>query len=512
MLTGSRTERLASDAKVSLRQRQATGMLVLPYKKRPSQVSRTSNGHTKKIHITRLPPEVLRKILMYLDASSLYSAGYVNKLFYQLANNNGMWCRIYSIYGEDKKCKAKPKIMDEVVKTQISMEFKNRPEGYWRMIYFRTIADYNHSKWRKEMTAINPYTGLPRHTERVLRSQRVSWEITLVDRSGGERTFEQSHAYFSDSSVTVFWSKTSWPSFHQLSSVLLHGVKRVPLSCSRSIRPRWRSLLAHLDIDSISKCCQVVGGDKSLSESSQEIGGDNGIHRRKQMIGGDRLVNLLMLSPGITVGIWRGESSIAFVMATFHYHMLVEKSLLGSSMCPYTIPEYKAPFDDVDPSYGLHGYTLHITLHNTVTEIMSSQFSQLFCRKGQIHGGFIQLNAISRSNPSQHTPLAGAVRLPWRSDALESFMEGYCVMSVTLLDDSQKPFWCFSTPVSMVPTNEEPLSYDYQGQHFLIKYQDAEGKLQMDVMWREELTQFFLINLVFYISTANINQHFGRTY
>lgn len=51
------------------------------------------------------------------------------------------------------------------------------------------------------------------------------------------------------------------------------------------------------------------------------------------------------------------------------------------------------------------------------------------------------------------------------------------MMSLTLLEESQIPFWCVSTPVSMVLANEEPFSYDYQGQHFLIKYQDAEGKV-----------------------------------
>ena len=151
----------------------------------------------------------------------------------------------------------------------------------------------------------------------------------------------------------------------------------------------------------------------------------------------------------------QGTASIAFVIACFHFHRLVERSLLGSSMwsalvyvqfvpvwvvsglwlgwagvismfiyiqaktwlfnrlfdryywskiwniaqyfqpvcllmqrtgtapsSPYSGPVIKAPFDDIDPEYGLHGYTLHITLHNTVAEIMSGHFSQLFCRKG----------------------------------------------------------------------------------------------------------------------------------
>ncbi|XP_031652331.1 F-box only protein 15 isoform X2 [Oncorhynchus kisutch] len=369
-------------------------------------------------HIEQLPPEILMKILWNLDASSLYCIGYVNKLLYKLAKNNAMWRKIYSAkYGESKKLKAKH--MDEVVEKLSVMKVQERPGGYWRRLYFRTVAGYNHTKWLKELRTINRFTGLPSHTERVLR-------------------------------------------------------------------PGWRSLMAQLDIDTISKSSQVIGGD--------------------------RLVKLVLLSPGIVIGIWRGQSSIAFVMATFHYHRLLERSLLGSSVCPYTIPENRPLFDDVDPNYGLHGYTLHITLHNTVTEIMSGHFPQLFCRKGQINEGFIQLNAIIRSNQSRQTPLSARVSLPWRSDALEGTVKNCCMMSLTLLDESQIPFWCVSTPVSMVLANEEPFSYDYQGQHFLIKYKDAEGKVQMDVVLLEEQRQFFLINLVVYISTVKVNQHFGRAY
>ncbi|XP_010883980.2 F-box only protein 15 isoform X2 [Esox lucius] len=524
MATGSRRQssRLATNAKqVPLPQKNAT-TLSQPTDKLTSQVSKKSArhaerakpaGYTRKTHITRVPSEILLKILGYLDASSLYSMGYVNKLFYQLANNNGMWRQIYSAkYGEGKKWKDKPETTDELVEKLRAMDFKDRPEGYWRGLYFRTIAGHNQTKWKKMLRAINPYTGLPSHTERVLRQQCVSWEITVVDQSGCEWTFEQSHAYFSDSSVTIFWSRGSWPSFGQLSTLLLHGVKNVPLRCSKTIKPGWRSLMAQLEIDSIFKSCQVIDGDKKTSKSSQDIGGDNSIPISSQLIGQDGLVNLLLLSHGITIGIWRRQASIAFVMATFNYHMLVEKSLLGSSACPYSIPEHAAPFDDVDPIYGLHGYRLHITLHNTVTEIMSGHFSQLISQKSQIREGFIQLSVISRSSQSQHAPLSGMVSLPWRSDVLEGSMENCCVMSLTLLDESQEPFWCVSTPVSMVVANEETVSYDYQGQHFLITYQDVEGKVQMDVVWLEEPGQFFLINLVVYISTAKLRQHFGRTY
>ena len=180
------------------------------------------------------------------------------------------------------------------------------------------------------------------------REQRVAWEITVRDRSVCEGTFEQSHTYYSDSSVTLCWTNGSWPAFHQLSTIQLHGVKRVPLKCPSAIkwvcflslltifflfppspttrasshpisnhiwevlvlwvkralvfqlpsplpplspppfRPGWRSLMAQLDIDTISKSSQVIGGD--------------------------RLVKLVLLSPGIVIGIWRVGQHSQYVL------------------------------------------------------------------------------------------------------------------------------------------------------------------------------------------------------
>ena len=79
----------------------------------------------------------------------------------------------------------------------------------------------------------------------------------------------------------------------------------------------------------------------------------------KQIIGSDKLVNLVFLPHGLLIGTWRvmalsekfhsviilinreshlnsfclsvqGNSTIAFVIANFHFHRLVERSLLSS--------------------------------------------------------------------------------------------------------------------------------------------------------------------------------------
>lgn len=58
------------------------------------------------------------------------------------------------------------------------------------------------------------------------RNLNVSWELTVCDCWGWESTREQSRAYFFESSVIVRWSGGSFPKYHQISNIQLHGVRK----------------------------------------------------------------------------------------------------------------------------------------------------------------------------------------------------------------------------------------------------------------------------------------------
>ncbi|XP_067434615.1 F-box only protein 15 [Thunnus thynnus] len=434
-------------------------------------------------YMERMPSEILIKILSYLDASALFSISHVNKLFYQLANDNALWKRIYIEFNKNKKWKHER--MDKVLLTMATLEGRDQAVGFWKLLHFKTVASCDMNKWKRYLGLISRHTGLPSQTERVLKNLHVTWELTVSDKSGREATFELSRSQFFETSVTLCWSGGCLPDYQQISTLQLHGVRRIALNCPGLKKPGWRSLMAKLDMETLTKSAQVFGQD--------------------------RLVELKLLQPGFIIGIWKDQPCLAFLMFTLHFHRLVEKSIQGSSVCPYVEPMDNPPFDDIDPEYGLHGYQLHIVLHDTAWEIMSGSFSQLFCRRTQICDGLIQLTAISRTNLSQHTPLLGSITLPWRCEALQGTVENCCIMSLTLLDESKKPFWCVSSPVSMKPV-KMLTSYDYDGEHFLIHYQDSEGQVKMDFVWMKEQMQFFLISLVVYVTTCKVNKHFSRDY
>ncbi|XP_008296165.1 F-box only protein 15-like [Stegastes partitus] len=432
--------------------------------------------------VERLPPEILIKILSYLDASSLFCVSHVSRLFHRLANDDVVWQKMYmSEFGSQTW---RPKSVDEASMNLV----EENQSGCWKKMYFRTIAGQEMNKWRKELRDISPYTGLPRQTEWVLRNLNVSWELTVCNSWGREVVLEQSRAYFFESSVVIRWSGGgSFPLYRNIRSIQLHGVRKENLKenpkSPKARRPGWRSLILKLDMKT----------------------------NPYQFFGKDKLINLMYLPPGFIVGIWRGHNSVAFIMASLHFHKLVERSLLGSPVSPYADRMDPPPADDSDPDFGLHGYSLHFVLHNTGAEIMSGHFRQLSCSQVQVKRGLVKLDVINRSDLSEHRSLSGSFKLPWKSDALEGSVENCCVMTLTLLDEFQKPFWCVSSPIHIRMVKKSPSS-DYSGDHFLMEYHDSDGQVKMVLVWLKEQNQFFLIGLTLFVAIFKVNQHFSRNY
>uniref|UniRef100_A0A3B3VFW2 F-box only protein 15-like n=1 Tax=Poecilia latipinna TaxID=48699 RepID=A0A3B3VFW2_9TELE len=243
-----------------------------------------------------------------------------------------------------------------------------------------------------------------------------------------------------------------------------------------SVRHSKRSLVANLDMQPLTKCAQVIGRDQ--------------------------FVLLKLLQPGIIIGLWRVIPSQAAVFFLHYYPLIIVAKAVS-----YAEPIVQPPFDDIDPEYGLHGYKLHIVLHNTVCKLMSESFSQLF---SHISDGWIQLTAISRADSSQHIQLSGKPVLPWRCEALQGTVENCCIMSLTLLDEFGNQFSRVTTPISMEP-EEAAVSYDYDGEHYLIQHEDSNIQAKMQLV-KMTAKKYFVVSLVVYVSVLFANKHFSRDY
>ncbi|XP_072309970.1 F-box only protein 15-like [Eucyclogobius newberryi] len=418
--------------------------------------------------LERLPSEILMKIMSYLDATSLFVLSYVNKLFCHLANDDLLWHRIY---------------MTEFGVTRSWWVDYRRPAptpgfsstGPWKQKYFKALAEQEFNNWRHELRDINPFTGLPRQTERVLRSLNVNWHLRVHNCSGREVTLGPSKVYFFETSVIIQWSSMHLP-FSQISVLEIHGLRK---GMHPVKEPQWHSLMWRQDK----------------------------IHPR--VIGKDRQIKLLFLSPGFIVGIWRGLNIIAFIMVCLHFHKLVERSLFGSPVSPYFEPKVRRPQDRSDPQFGLHCCSLHFVLHNTEAEMMSEYFPDVACHL--VAEGFMALSVICKSNLSRHRSLSGNMRLPWKTDELEGSIEKCCFMTLTLLDEFQKPFWCISSPINLTMA-EGPLSLDYIGDHFSMDFHHPEGQVKMALVWLHKEKQFFLIELTVLVAMRKVNKYFCTNY
>ncbi|XP_072547267.1 F-box only protein 15 [Salminus brasiliensis] len=419
-------------------------------------------------YIDRLPPEIVLKILSYLDADSLFCISFVNRQLHKLANDNAIWYELYVNEIANKKWRPRLAILSDDTSS-----VQDVPPGFWKRLIFRELGCPKDTIWRKELGHINPYTGMPAQVKQILGGQRVNWEITLSLRGGQELVFKQDHTFFSDSSVTVCWNSGLWPRVRQVSTLQLHGVIR-PFKGAATNKPQWRSLISKTVV------------------SRQE---------KWKFLATDKLVKLLHFDEGITVGVWRGTWIIAFVMANLHFHKLVERSLLGSPSCPYRPSEVSPLYHGVsDPDCGLRGYTVFIVLHNSVRRIMRRRYFPVLGLTDNIGKGFVHFRP-----KYEHTPVLGRISFPWTAEGLQGEIKNCCMMTLTMLDEDQRPFWCVSSTVILLLSNSNH-------EQFVLPYSDVEGRVRMNFVWMPDMQQYFLIGLQIRVSVEKLNKHFGKEF
>ncbi|XP_049423421.1 F-box only protein 15-like isoform X1 [Epinephelus fuscoguttatus] len=424
--------------------------------------------------IERLPHEILVKIFSYLDATSLSYISHVNKLFSELSKDDVIWRGIYMSEFGCRMWNLKP-----AAPRVDPAEVEGCSMGHWKEKYFRTVNATEINMWRREMINVRPFTGLPWRTDGFLRELRVSWELTVCDWRGQEVTMKQSKALFFQSSVIVRWSEGRFPKYHHIRDMKLYGVRKETLKT----RPGWRSLILKLDMRT----------------------------RPPRFIDRDKAVKVMHHQPGFIVGVWRVDGGVAFIMVSLHLHRLVERSLLGSPVCPFSEPDDPPHVDNSDPEFGLHGYSLHVLLHKPGAEIMSENFGNLSFNAGRLQRGLLEMRVINTTDLFHHRPLSGNITLPWVSGTVEGSVEKCCIMTLTLLDEFQKPFWCLSSPIVITPA-ERRLSFDYDGEHFVMVLYRTDGRVELKLVWLKEKRQFFLIGFNLFIPVHRVNKRFSSAF
>ncbi|NXS06974.1 FBX15 protein, partial [Neodrepanis coruscans] len=229
-----------------------------------------------------MPTEILLKIFSYLDAVSLLSVGCVNEHFYDLANDNGIWLKIYSRCFQPKRTIWQMKSeQTEAVPLGCAALHDKKP-GYWKKEYILKQTAAVKTRVMRLVKPLDPYTGLPFKNKEAMKVSGLSWIIVLTDKNGKEHVIEKANLSFKDTSVTILWYSIDWPCLDVVSTLKLFGVTPLLLDQSRSPnknRPRRRSLIAEYHLANLTERSVAVGADK--------------------------LVQLFILNPGLLVGVWK---------------------------------------------------------------------------------------------------------------------------------------------------------------------------------------------------------------
>uniref|UniRef100_A0A6J0UH85 F-box only protein 15 isoform X1 n=1 Tax=Pogona vitticeps TaxID=103695 RepID=A0A6J0UH85_9SAUR len=489
--SGKNADAMSSSVPGSASAKQST-TLALPLSKVKGMQIRSRHWKSavksnSSVNFDSMPSEILLKIFSYLDAQSLLCAGCVNKRFYHLSSDNSLWFKMYTSTFPPKRKKWTAKSVEEPTTPLSPPESQERESGYWKKEYILKNIAAIRSDIIQLLKPINTYTGLPLKMDKAIKFSGLRWVIILKDKNGKEHITDQSDISLNETSITISWYSVKWPCLEMLSTLQLCGVTPVLLNKGKVYKngPWRRSLISEYDLANLSE--------------------------KANMIGCDPFVQLYRFDQGLLVGLWK-KNGIAFIMASLHHHQLIERSTLGTATVKHPEAQDKAILDDVDPEYGMHGYQLHIDLYSSGNTYMCSTFRSLFCTKDYIRNGYLRLSVISYKNNAQHLPLVGNVGLSWRVDAFEGNVKNCFIMDVTVLDYSQKPFWCVSAPVYMILSAKPSVLYQYLGPSYVVKYVDSTGKVHMELVWMEETNEYYVVNLVLYLSTRKVNSWFGTNY
>ncbi|XP_077566278.1 F-box only protein 15-like [Stigmatopora nigra] len=385
--------------------------------------------------LERLPPEILMKILSYLDGASLLMVNIVNKYFHRLSNDEPMWRRIYL-----SACGIHQSITHSIFVANWKKQF------LWKM------GGQEFCKWKPHFPGDLLFMG-SYELSTFLNQNVVLWEVTLRERSGREVKPKLDSVTIFGSSVILTWRGCVQARLPYLQEITLSTAVREPRSRRR---PKWRSLICRTDRANIRLTSRLMSYDAML--------------------------HVNFYPPCFLVGFWTFTGTLAFVLATLHMDNLLERCLLGSPISPYWQAVPRLPADPYSAAYSLH---LHI--HDTCKVLLSEMFHPLYYVPDVGTCG-VTLRPIRRDNTQTHRPLKtfchvlrGGIRMTSKS---------CCIMAMTLRKDNNEPLWSVATPV-----RAQLIGHSQSRGYFQISHLDSRGRVDMMLVHMKDRGRFMLYDM-----------------
>ncbi|XP_066019201.1 F-box only protein 15 isoform X2 [Pocillopora verrucosa] len=399
--SGSKSSGAAKDRNAHTGKKPSTKQLG---KSQPSADLKLKRG----LDLTRIPEEVILKIFKYLSPSELLVCAQV--------------CHKWSAVSQDS-CLWEPLLPYLPKRVRDNLTFKEtKEEGFdWkREVIKRCIHARNEEILRKR--GVSPYTGLQKDAFHPLRFTDIRWKLCVTDTSGKEYWRSSDCSTLFQSSLCVRWYSLNLPPLSRLKTLQVFSF--VPVFFNRSWKPHYesattRSLVLQFDLRS-------KGSRMALSQA--------------KAVSGAGMITAHVICSSVLAACWSASwkdgGELAFLTLCLHQHNLTKKVLLGSH-CRTFIPSAHVPVpDDIDPKYGLHGYSATIELRNHKATFWGRQYRELY--QQYLADSYVSLGGGSH----EHGSFSRKLSLPWKTELFKNVLPDMCFLDVTVLHD-RKPFWCF---------------------------------------------------------------------
>ena len=431
-----------------------------------SQKARTN---VVQARIQDLPNEILQQILGYLPVDSLQNASAVCRKWRDFVNDEHLWENQYKVYfnhGSQSSYKKLKKLL------------LNPPAPDYTVCWKKEFLNRCHVETKKFISKLKTsnYTGVTDNVQSYFTKYCFTFDLCITDNSKKEHWFTSAvrHTFFTGTFLQ--WNSLDrFPSVKQIQKLFVFA--NIPMIFTKAKEtPRKKTLVFSIDLPSY-KTIERVAYDKQ--------------HRLT-----------LSAFSNVVLALWSDSSDIAFIGVCLHHYKIIEKCLLSTDHSIYSISPKQIP-DDIDSSYGQHGYQCYIHLHSAANTIWEHKFSYLNCDQYPENGYFVM-------KPDQYgCDKIDYSKFRWKTELFHGFIDDVMLVDVTLVDCNKEVLWAKSCPTNATTTSSNDVGMTQVQQLHKVFLSDEHGYLSITYSKSEK---DFLPQVVIGLSVKFINLWFDRNY
>ena len=415
-----------------------------------------------------LPTEILLKIFSFLSVRSLQNATLVCKNWRSIANDDCLWENHFKTYfgGKTKSMYVKLKTLSlDSYLIDKGIQWKKEFLSQCQIQTKKVISKLKNSA----------YTGLIDNVDLFLTSYGIKFLLCITDTDKTKYWFSVSKRNSNRSSTYVQWnSLDKFPLLSKMYKIEVFAVTPMILLQKKKSLPLKKALVFSLSFDK----------DAQFQTAAHDV--KNGL--------------TLKIHLNLITAVWTDSNDIAFVSIGLHHHKLIERSFLSTLEMVYSSP-HKPILDDVDRSYGLHGYKCHLLVHTVEKTLGEYRFSYLSCN-ADAQSGFL----ILKPDLSVGETFTSA-NFKWKTDTFTGAFDDIALVDVTMVDCNNEVIWAQSFVSQMQETPVESVSFNSSGPLYVLRCKDHEGFVSVTFSKGENTAA---PQIVFGLSLAMINEWFGR--